>query len=128
MGNDNKRLCWTALIVVRIAILFLVLFLAVGCGNSKRSVAGRYQFGPLPQYYIELKSNGDFHIGSTSNETEIWPHQWPMGISLYFPQAGTWRLKGESMIMLRSMGSEKTFGEVQEGEIIDIVGSVWQKE
>lgn len=127
MSNDNKQLWRTALIVAGIATLFFVLFLVVGCGSSKQSVAGRYQFGPRPQYYIELKSNGDFHFESTSNETEIWPDEWPMGISLYFPQAGTWRLKGDSMIMLRSMGSEKTFGELQEGEIIDIFGSVWQK-
>jgi len=128
MSNDNKQLCWTALIVAGIATFFFVLFLVVGCGSSKQSVAGRYQYGPLSQYYIVLKSNGDFHFGSTSNETEIWPYEWPMEISMYFEQAGTWRLKGDSMIMLRSMGSERTFGELQEGEIIGFAGSIWRKE
>lgn len=114
--------------LLALSIPLLLVVLAIGCGGPKSRVAGRYLFGPNPQYYIDFRSNGEFSFGCSTNETRTWPQDWPIGISMVFPQAGNWYLKGESQIMFRAHGSETPFGKLEGDEIIDILRSVWRKD
>jgi len=77
------------------------------------------------QKFIIRKENGALNIYSGST-LSIW--EWQMTIAFSFPKEGTWRIEKGSTVILRSGGAEYPFGEVRNGEIVDVFGGIWVKQ
>jgi hypothetical protein len=116
-------------LILTCGVLALLLTLAAGCGGPKTTAAGTYRFSPRPEFYIELKNNGQYRLGTDRSEEPEWISGWPIGIGTVVPgQEGQWVVEEKTKVLLRSSGTEIPFGVLRDDEIIDLIGSIWSKE